>query len=72
METIAQIGISLLGPSAIFLVSRKNRWGFVFGMAAQPFWIVTALHNHQWGILMITVIYTYSWGYGIYKNFFKK
>jgi len=71
-ENISQIGISIFGVLAIILVSRKNKWGFVCGLASQPFWYITAYLNHQWGIMFLNVIYTGSWIYGIYQWFYKK
>ncbi len=52
------------GILAIILVSRKNRWGFVFGLASQPFWFATSFINRQWGIFFLSVIYLGSWTYG--------
>jgi nicotinamide riboside transporter PnuC len=71
LDTIAQIGVAILGTVAIILVAKKNKWGFVFGLASQPFWILTSFINHQWGVLLLSVIYTGSWIYGIYEWFFK-
>ncbi len=72
VDTISQIGISLFGIMAIVLVSRKNKWGFVFGLASQPFWFATALVNQQWGIFVLNIAYAASWSYGFYQWFIKK
>ncbi|MFA5020773.1 MAG: nicotinamide mononucleotide transporter [Patescibacteria group bacterium] len=71
-DVIAQVGVVLFGIPAIILVSRKNKWGFVLGLASQPFWLATSLINHQWGVVFLSVIYAASWVYGIYQWFFKK
>jgi nicotinamide riboside transporter PnuC len=71
LDVIAQIGISVLGITAIILVSRKNKWGFVFGLLSQPFWFTTAYLNSQWGVFFLSLIYTGSWAYGIWEWFFK-
>jgi len=68
---ISQVGIFLFGVSAIFLVARKNKWGFVLGLMAQPFWYITSIQNKQWGIVLVSVFYTSSWAYGIYEWFWK-
>lgn len=70
-DVVAQIGITIFGLSAIILVARKNKWGFVFGLASQPFWLITSYVNRQWGVLFVSVIYTFTWGYGIYEWFVK-
>lgn len=71
LELITQITIPVLGGSAIILVAKKNKWGFVCGLASQPFWFLTAWINNQWGIFGVSIIYTVSWSFGIY-NWFKK
>ncbi|MFA5187938.1 MAG: nicotinamide mononucleotide transporter [Patescibacteria group bacterium] len=71
-ENISQIAICIFGILAIILISRKNKWGFVCGLASQPFWYITTYHNHQWGIMLMNVVYTGSWIYGIYQWFYKK
>lgn len=71
-DIIAQIGVSVFGVMAILLVSKKNKWGFVCGLLSQPFWFITTFHHRQWGVFFLTVVYTFSWGYGFYEWFFKK
>jgi hypothetical protein len=66
----AQIGIMVFGCSAIWIVGRKEhwrKWGYAFGMCSQPFWFYTAYAHEQWGILILSLWYTYSWGQGIYN-----
>ncbi len=72
IDLVAQIGITIFGVSAIILVARKNKWGFVLGLISQPFWIITSLINKQWGVLLLSIVYVGSWGYGIYEWFYKK
>jgi nicotinamide riboside transporter PnuC len=69
--TIAQIGLAIFGVTAIILVAKKNKWGFVFGLLSQPFWFISSFMNKQWGIFLLNIIYTFSWSYGIYIWFFK-
>jgi len=71
-DLIAQIGIFIFGVLAIILVARKNKWGFFFGLLSQPFWYITAITNHQWGIVLVSVVYTCSWAYGLYNWFWSK
>lgn len=72
LEFISQVGLSIFGITAIILVARKNKWGFVFGLASQPFWLLTSFLNKQWGIFFVSIIYTFTWAFGIYEWFFKK
>ena len=71
LDTIAQVGLAVLGITAIILVARKNKWGFVFGLLSQPFFFITSYINGQWGLFLLNIVYTISWAYGIY-NWFKK
>ena len=72
LDLISQIAIPILGATAIMLVAKKNKWGFVFGLASQPFWFITSLVNQQWGVFIVNIILTFSWLLGIYEWFFKK
>ena len=70
-DIICQICITLFGCSAAWLVGRKEdwrKWGFVLGLASQPFWMWTAIAHEQWGILALSVWYTYAWAQGV-RNF---
>jgi len=71
LDAIAQIGITIFGVAAIILVAKKNKWGFVLGLASQPFWLLTSYLNKQWGVLFFSIVYVGSWTYGIYEWFFK-
>lgn len=70
-DIISQIGIAILGISSVILVAKKNKWGFVLGLAAQPFWFITSFLNHQWGIFFLSLVYTGSWIFGVYEWFYK-
>ncbi|MFC1686719.1 nicotinamide mononucleotide transporter [Patescibacteria group bacterium] len=72
LDLIAQVGLTILSVSAIILVAKKNKWGFVVGLISQPFWFITSLANEQWGVFITSIIFTFSWIFGIYNWFFKK
>lgn len=71
LDAIAQIGIAIFGVTAIILVAKKNKWGFVFGLISQPFWLITSFLNKQWGVFFLSMIYVFSWALGVYEWFFK-
>lgn len=65
--------IMFLGGMAVFCVSRKDRfkkYGYIFGLCSQPFWVYTSIQNKQWGILILTFWYSYNWYKGI-KNYWR-
>lgn len=72
LDEIAQVGIVVLGTVSILLVAKKNKWGFVVGLLSQPFWLYTAYIHNQWGSFLVSIIYTFSWAYGIHEWFYKK
>jgi len=72
---IFQILIFVFGASAIWFVSRKEKWkrvGYILGLLGQPFWIITSVEKEQWGILALSLFYIYSWSQGIYNYWIKK
>lgn len=70
LDFFTQLGLTILGGGAIILVALDNKWGFVAGLASQPFWFITSALNRQWGVFFLSIIYASSWIFGIYKNFF--
>lgn len=72
LDVICQIVISITGVTALFLMAKGNRWGFVVGLISQPFWFITTYQHQQWGIFGISFVYTANWIYGIYNWFFNK
>ena len=70
-----QLMIAILGGLAIYLVGRKDkykRYGYISGLLSQPFWLYSAFVNQQWGIFVLSIWYTYSWGNGIKNYWFDK
>ena len=74
VNIIIQGLILVLSAGAVWFVGRKeewSKWGYVLGIASQPFWIYTTIVNAQWGLLTLSIFYAYSWSMGIYNNFYK-
>jgi len=66
-----QILIVITGALAIWLAQdqyeRRRRWASVFGLAGQPLWIYTTIDSGQWGMALLSVIYTLAWMRGCYE-----
>lgn len=71
VDGVSQVGLTILSVAAIILVARKNKWGFVVGLASEPFWFATSYINKQWGVFLLSIVYSGTWAYGIYQWFYK-
>ena len=69
---LEQITIALTDTIAIWLTQQSRedwkKYACVVGVIGQPFWFYSAYHAEQWGILVLTFFYTYSWLLG-FKNY---
>lgn len=70
-DYVSQFGMVIFGLPAIFLVAKRNKWGFVLGLLSQPFFFITSYVNHQWGMFFLSFLYTINWCFGIYEWFYK-
>lgn len=72
---LIQFFILIFSAISILLVCRTDKYkkyGYIFGLISQPFWFYSSYINHQYGMLILTVVYTYSWIVGIYNYWIKK
>ena len=71
VDNIAQSLILVFGVSANFLLnskSSKSKYGPILGLCSQPFWLYLTFKNNQWGMFVLSFIYTVIWITGI-KSF---
>lgn len=70
-----QIMIAITGMASIWLTQQHReswkRYACLIGMAGQPFFLYATFIAEQWGMLLLSSFYTYSWGLGIYNNWIK-
>jgi hypothetical protein len=53
---------------------RVRMWAAIIGLAGEPFWLLTAYLNEQWGIVALAFVYGLNWlriGYLNYKEVVK-
>jgi hypothetical protein len=70
IEQISQIALVVVGPVVIWLLAQKKhwmRWGYIIGLCHQPFWFYTSIYNRQWGLIVLSSIYTACYLIGIYN-----
>lgn len=69
---IIQAAIAVLGASSIWLLGRRDarlrRWGYVLGLASQPFWVFATWQAHQHGMFLLSLFYCWAWTAGIYNH----
>lgn len=72
---IDQIVIGICGLSSVWLSqdARPNwrRFACIFGLVAQPAWLYSSYHAHQWAIFALAFVYTAGWARGVW-NFWLK
>ena len=65
-----QLAILALGATAIWMANSPNdgprRWASLFGLAAQPLWLVETFRAEQWGMFVLAVAFTVAWARGAY------
>lgn len=71
-EVISQILIAVTGGIAVYLSQQNNdrlkKFACLFGLVSQPFWWFSTLQSQQYGMFLLTLLYTYSWCLGVYNN----
>jgi len=73
LDILSQVLIFIIGLSTILLLSCfKNKWGNVIGLLHQPFWYFTTLYHQQWGLFLMSLVYTVIFAVGIRQWFFVK
>lgn len=72
IDFFVQAMIVLLGGATIALLASKlgrvRRWGYVVGLASEPFWIYAALVAGQWGILLVALWWAWFYYVGAVNN----
>ena len=72
MKTFVQIGITILGGTAVYLLNssdaKRRRLGSICGLCSQPLWFITTISHEQWGLVALCSWYTYAYIRGIKNN----
>lgn len=67
---IAQTAIFSLSAVGIWLLSCRDagRWGWVVGLAAQPFWLWETYTAAQWGMFANAIVFTVIYARGLVNH----
>ncbi len=67
-----QIAVALLGIVAVWLSQARGaawrRWGCVFGLLGQPWWLFSSWRAGQWELLAIAALLTLAWLRGLWVH----
>lgn len=74
LDRLLQVAIALVSLAAIALVALPAthplaRWGFVLGLASQPFWLAATFRARQWGMFAVAFFYCGAWAGGVLARF---
>jgi hypothetical protein len=65
VDIICQTIIVFTGFTSMYLLSsqdaRTRMWAGLVGLFGEPFWLITAVINGQWGVIILVVIYGINW-----------
>jgi hypothetical protein len=71
-DLFVQAAIVILGGIAIYLLASKRgrvrRWGYVAGLASEPFWIWSAYFADQWGVIALALWWSGFYAVGAVNN----
>jgi hypothetical protein len=56
--------LAAIGILGLFLVTKKNYWGFAIGVFTQALWVCYAIVTHQYGFLITAVAYGFVYAKG--------
>ncbi len=72
MIDVDQIGILVFSCASIWFLARPKagirRIGYVLGLMGQPFWLYATITKAQWGMVAVSVWFTYCHCRGIYAH----
>lgn len=73
---MTQLAILILSGTAIALIAcktkRLSRWGWIIGIAGQPFWIMETLRSKQWGMLLLSAWFGVHYARGAWHAWRRK
>lgn len=74
-DAFIQAGLTAFACGAIILLGRKDRWqrwGYIVGMAGQPFWFWSSVSAGQWGVFAVSCVFTVGYAQGIWNYWIRR
>lgn len=77
VDQFLQVFIAITGGLAIYLIKEpgrisRERWGFTIGAIGQPAWLYVTFTAEQWGLLSLSVFFTWAWFTGARERWSNK
>lgn len=70
-----QVLIFAIGVLDIWLLNLEDpwrKWGYPLGVVSQVPWAYLSITTNQYGILCLSIVYTFLFSIGTYKHLIKK
>ena len=71
LDVCAQWLITICNVIGMWLLTgtgRRQTWGYALCLSAQPAWFYTIFYNELYGILPLTIYFTFVWLRGTYNH----
>lgn len=71
IDHVLQLLMLATGAAAVLLASKTDRrakWGWLIGLVAQPLWLYSTWNAGQWGMFLLSCVYTWGWGEGAWNH----
>ncbi len=73
---IEQVVIAVAGVAAAVMSQARGfkvrRWACIAGLVAQPAWYVATWQAGQWGMFVLSLVYTAAWCLGVWNYWLKQ
>ena len=73
-DLICQIIIPIMSAGTVTFLSRKDsthKYGYICGLASQPFWLFSTAYHGQWGLFIAAIYFTIRWIIGIRNHYYE-
>ena len=68
MDNVIQFALLVMSAAAVWLLASKDERrqfvGCIVGVFGQPLWLWSTWSNGQWGMFILALVFSYSYGKG--------
>ena len=73
IDWMSQAIITCTGFCSLYLMASQDpkarMWGGIIGLSGEPFWLITATINQQYGVMALCFVYGINWARVAYSNY---